>query len=177
MSEYGYTDRDLLELRENYFYSTLKGPGYLDAYRDTRRTLLDALPDTAPLPPATSGKLPDGTAPIDTAALLDALECDPDPVWIDRLVQRFEVTKRLCSGYDARLRKGRGDWRDLTLYARLAALLVRDTTRLDWLNAALKLHDLLLSQKPADLARVAGTLHRSVAAETDAVARLEARDA
>ena len=172
MSVYGYTDRNLLGAREHYHYSRLQGPDFLTAYRDARRAGLAALPDTAPLPLATTGTLPDGTAPIGTASLLDALECDPVPDWIDRLVQRFEVTKRLYATYDARLRKGDGPVDDLTLYARLAALLARDTARLDRLNALLKLNDLLLSQPPAALSSVAGTLRGAVQAERDAVAGL-----
>lgn len=176
MMDYDYTDRDLLATRENYFYTKLHGPDYLNAYRAARRDRLAALPD-GPVPARRAGPLPAGDAPIDTAALLDALEGAPDVGWTDRLVQRFEVTKRLYSTYDASLRKGLGPINDLMLYARLARLLAADTSQLDWLNALLKLHDLLLSQPPAHLGGVAGLLHDTVAAEMNAVARLETRNA
>ncbi|CTQ48875.1 hypothetical protein [Jannaschia donghaensis] len=177
MSDYGYTDRDLLERRETYFYSTLGGAGWLAVYREARRTALSHLPKGTLLPFGTGGPLPDGSGPIRTADLLDSLEASPDPEWIDRLVQRFEVTKRLYESYDARLRKGSGPFRDLSLYARLARLLATDPARLDWLNALLKLHDLLLSQPTEALQSVNGTLRETVECELAAIEQLERRHA
>lgn len=173
MSEYGYTDRDLLERRESYFYSTLSGAGWLAIYRDARREALSHLHEGSKLPFGTDAPLPDGSGPIRTAELLGSLEVIPDPEWIDRLVQRFEVTKRLYESYDARLRQGSGSFHDLSLYVRLARLLTAEPVRLDRLNSLLKLHDLLLSQPTETLQSVSGTLRETIECELAATRRLE----
>jgi len=69
-------------------------------------------------------------------------------LWIDRLVQRFEVSKKLWSQYLAGFRKGRGSDTDLNIYYRFALLLSLAYIRsggLQYLNALLKVNDLLLS--------------------------------
>lgn len=182
MIVYEYADRDLLEAREDYFYSALQGPGFLNAYRDARLAVLRSLPDETASRAVDRGPIaypaPD-TSEIVTSELLDALEARPDAIWLNRLVQRFEVTKRIYERYDGQLRKPRGAaYRDLLPYARLAAVLARRTDgahRMIWLNALLKLNDLLCSQ-PADArAGIGALLARSLSAELDAVASLEAR--
>ncbi|RYH01064.1 hypothetical protein EU805_15815 [Salipiger sp. IMCC34102] len=179
MSRYRYTDRDLLEEREHYFYSAVEGPGFLAAYRASRLAVLDALPPAdPPAAPAGAASFPvDDAAEIVTADLLAALEADPRADWLDRLVQRFEVTKRLHARYDGRLRKPSGSFDDLALYARLAVVLAHKVARtqdLKWLNALLKLNDLLCSRPAGRRGDIAGALARSLAAELDALAALGA---
>lgn len=181
MIDYPYTDRDLLETREHYFYSTLQGPEFFDAWRDARRATLDILPigdvSRAKRPDATGYPAP-GQDAIRTDALLDALEADPDAGWLERLVQRFEVTKRLYDSYDGRLRKPHGDCRDLRPYARLAGLLAGDVAAsgdLKHLSTLLKLNDLLCSQPPARRCGVAALLRHSLTVELAAVDTLLTR--
>lgn len=176
MSGYRYTERDLLETREHYHYSALEGPDFLARWRRARVEALEALPVGLLQPGPVSGRegaaaLPDG-APIETDALLSALEARPDASWVDRLVQRFEVTKRLYERYDAALRRGTGDHGDLRRYARLAVLLTHGGglhRRLPHLNALLKLNDLLLSQPAAHRTRIAAHLRLSIETELLAV--------
>jgi hypothetical protein len=72
----------------------------------------------------------------------------PLKAWHDRLVQRFEVTKKLYTSYQPGFRKGTGSSVELDLYALLAlflALYSRRPDNLKSLNTLLKLGDLLCS--------------------------------
>ncbi|MCK0168417.1 hypothetical protein MWU52_12705 [Jannaschia sp. S6380] len=177
MSGYPYTDRDLLEDREHYHYSALGGPEFLEAWRTARERVRAGLPDGACARRGRDAGLPAAEdAGIETDDLLSTLEARPDPAWIDRLVQRFEVTKRIHPRYDPGLRKGAGDYRDLTRYARLAVLLadgVGGGRNLPWLNALFKLNDLLISQPAARRYEVGADLARTIAAEIAAVDEME----
>ena len=188
MSGYTYTDRDLLAVREDYFYSALEGPGFVDAWRDARMAVVETLAEVSR--PALSGAVPypaDGGGDIATARLLDAMEGAPDGQWTARLIQRFEVTKRLYESYDGALRKGRGAAGNLAIYARFAAILgdgIVAGTRppgggagidLVYLNALLKLNDLICSQSAQARDGVAGWLRASLTAEIAAVSRLGER--
>jgi len=190
MTQYDYTRRDLLEVREDYFYSALQGPGFIVAYRADRRRVLDTLPESPVLEPGsgpaqTAADYPaDTDARVQTDALLDALVADPDPVWRDRLVQRFEVTKRLYDSYDMRMRAPAGSHTRLDRYAKLARILARDLARdvvrdlaqtpdLRLLNTLLKLNDLVCSQPPALYATVADDLRYALGVELRAVAQLQ----
>ena len=69
-------------------------------------------------------------------------------LWMDRLVQRFEVTKHLYATYGPHLRKGTGEHKRISLYVIFAiglAVIYRDTQNLRYLNCLLKLNDLLCS--------------------------------
>lgn len=109
----------------------------------------------AALPQANGGDLArfDLTQPVRTAELLDALlECSPDhdrwSFWLARLVQRFEVTKKLYQFYPPGFRKGEGGHEDLANYRKLALLLTQGMVHsgsLVYLNALLKINDLMFS--------------------------------
>ena len=69
-------------------------------------------------------------------------------LWIDRLVQRFEVSKKLWSQYLAGFRKGAGSDARINLYYTFALLLALAHVRsggLQYLSTLLKVNDLLLS--------------------------------
>jgi hypothetical protein len=95
--------------------------------------------------------------------------------WVDLLLRRFEVTKRLCRGYTTSLRpidRKRGPTEN---YALLAALLMQSKGadgNVKYLNAVLKLTDLLASAGPA----TQGTLTQLVLLST-VVAELKAMQA
>jgi methionyl-tRNA formyltransferase len=103
MTKYAYADGDLLEQRNTYFYSRYEGRAFLAAWRRQRAGVM-ALP-AAGLPEGAPGSCP-------TDRLLDALRValSARPAdtgarqTLDRLVQRFEVSKRLHGEYGA-------DWR------------------------------------------------------------------
>ena len=68
--------------------------------------------------------------------------------WLDRLVQRFEVTKKIYEIYLVGFRKGRGSKDMVRLYwifALLLALYFSETKNIKYLNTLLKVNDLLCS--------------------------------
>lgn len=105
---------------------------------------------------------------------------DPDRVtrrdaWVETLLRRFEVTKRLHVGYTAALRPARPDCGAGENYALLAALLLfrhGRTRGLRELNTALKLIDLLASGDDGRRASMPRALLAAVEAELVAVERL-----
>ena len=73
--------------------------------------------------------------------------------WLDRLVQRFEVTKKIYITYPPGFRKGEGSNTSVRLYWLLAlslCLFFAQSRNLKYLNALLKVND-LLSSLPQDL--------------------------
>ncbi len=121
---------------------------------------------------------------VDTARLLDCL-LDAhladvrEPVvarWLDRLIQRFEVSKRLYARYRPGFRKGDGDAGHAQPYLMLATILCLNygaNRRLNHLSTLLKLADLLCSL-PATVyaARQAVNLGLIINAEVAAVRML-----
>lgn len=68
--------------------------------------------------------------------------------WLDRLVQRFEVTKKIYETYLVGFRKGGGSTGMVRLYwifALLLALYYSETKNIKYLNTLLKVNDLLCS--------------------------------
>lgn len=81
------------------------------------------------------------------AQLADAREPAVTP-WLDRLVQRFEFTKKLYAGYRPGFRKGEGEVGRVALYLTLAVVLClryHAGGQLKYLSTLLKLTDLLCS--------------------------------
>jgi len=69
-------------------------------------------------------------------------------IWIDRLVQRFEVTKKIYERYPANLRKGEGRYDIVRLYwlfAQSLSLFYCTTKSIKYLSTLLKVTDLLCS--------------------------------
>lgn len=76
-------------------------------------------------------------------------------MWLDLLIKRFEVSKRLFISYTDSLRPGTKDSGRAENYLLLAALLLllnRISSNLRYINASLKLNDLLLSGALDELA-------------------------
>jgi hypothetical protein len=90
---------------------------------------------------------------VETLALLGCLltqDFDSSylSAWVARIIQRFEVTKKLYACYPSGFRKGSGASDDLLLYRLFALLLVVrmvEKPHLVCLNALLKVNDLLIS--------------------------------
>lgn len=126
--------------------------------------------------------------PVETTALLEMLlyrllnsagggeGMAEASLWLDRLLQRFEVSKKLFAEYLPGFRKGAGACDDVALYQRFAlvlALAYAHRNGLQHLSTLLKVNDLLLSV-PAEY--WSGCSHHSlvlaVAVELHAVQRL-----
>jgi methionyl-tRNA formyltransferase len=146
MLNYPYADGDLLEQRNTYFYSRYEGRAFLAAWC-RQRAGVAALP-AEDAPEAATGSRP-------TDRLLDDLRVDISARLIDtggrqtldRLVQRFEVSKRLHGEYGADWRPvDPADYHTLERYLCFGEVLELAWTTwaaLPYLNALLKCLDTL----------------------------------
>jgi len=82
-------------------------------------------------------------------------KCEPlIKKWLDRLVQRFEVTKKLYEVYPKGFRKGKGKSNLVQLYWLFSLVLILhyiDTKNIKYLNTLLKVSDLLCSLDDSDI--------------------------
>ncbi len=198
---YPYTAENRLDIPHNYMYAPYNGKDFLAAYVTDRRRRLALHLQGAICPPQGTLKSALSTAarcnlearPLDAfsqtectplqpllASLLSALAAGNAVAahpWLIRVIQRFEVSKKLYATYASGFRKGEGDARDPARYVELALCLALGhslTGQLQYLSTLLKLVDLLLSLSP-DTLRPACPPERLallVAAELDAVAAL-----
>lgn len=127
--------------------------------------------------------------PVNTASMLDALlnsflDFSSESVdesaalqWLDRLLQRFEVSKKLRARYLPGFRKGEGADDDVSLYRQFAlvlALAYAHRRELQYLSTLLKVNDLLLSLPTEAHVGCAGghALVLAIAVEVHSVGRL-----
>ena len=189
---YPYAAGNLLEDRNTYFYSRYDGKDFLLAWRKSRDRVLSCLP-----PPRLPQQEWDSRRPplsgdrIVTSDLLGfllaKLDCDgatgflETRHWIDRLLQRFEVTKRIYDFYTAEFRAGSGSsFRELGLYLSFAELMIaaeRFSRALPYVNALLKVVDTLAALH-SDLdfelkGRLAWIIHQEAALVERLAARLK----
>lgn len=165
---YPYAEGDLLEQRHSYFYSAFRGPEFLDAWQASRRRAAVVAQEEGGATctsetmesPRAEGEMADSQAghrleasPTGCllATLLDAFTRGrPDVTdWsaLDRLVHRFEVSKRIHDAYGADNKPiDSSAYHDLRLYVDFADVLAcaaRASARLSYLNALLKCMDTL----------------------------------
>jgi len=177
--DYPYSQGDRLEERNTYFYSQYHGTAFFPAWRASRQTALGQLPpaQAVPLPVAAERD----EHPADTAALLaDLLHATADAPGkrrlAERLLQRFEVSKRLHRRYDANFKAvADSGYDDLELYLQFAALCLHQAEQpgaLPFLNSLLKVIDSLISILPRLSPPQGAQLAWLIAAEQDWVARI-----
>lgn len=111
------------------------------------------------------------------AAQLSGSHRSATRAWLDRVIQRFEVTKRLYASYLPGFRKGEGDHLSLRLYWLFALALClgyAESRNLKLLSALLKVCDLLCSVDEAAVRREVSDmgLRLVLATETAFVRRL-----
>lgn len=146
-SIYPYATGQLLEDRNTYFYSSYHGKALLEAWQARRSegSKKSAQADQEVLP-----------AETETDRLIEDMETalgkSPDKVatalaQLDRLVQRFEVTKRVFDGYTDEWRAvDRTRYHSAASYVRFSSLLslaFEKTRCLTYMNALLKCNDIL----------------------------------
>lgn len=200
---YPYAAENRLDVPHAYMYAPYGGQDFLAAYADDRRVRLARHLQGTDCPPpgglkdalAAAARALAGPRRLDTFSPADATPLKPllaallgvlangdhaaAQPWLVRVIQRFEVSKKLYAGYASGFRKGEGEARDPARYVELAlclALAHALSGQLQYLSTLLKLNDLLLSLD-ADVLRPAYPpehLALLVAAELDAVAALAA---
>ncbi|MEM6594820.1 MAG: hypothetical protein AAF672_08505 [Pseudomonadota bacterium] len=162
-SLYTYADGDLLSERNVYSYSAYHGRPFLDAWRAQRATALETSGAGNPL---SHEQTP---AFHFICAVHNRLKSDPQDtgVWrdLDRLLQRFEVTKRVHHAYtDAWRAVDKTKFDAAPAYVSLAEAMAwaySTTGRLTYLNTLLKLLDTLsnlINRLPGGLAGRVDTL-------------------
>lgn len=158
MNEYPYIRTDILEDRNTYFFSKYGGGEFLSAWRRSRAVVLDAAPceegefsyfdgTILAMPsPNENGlyRVVDLFSYVRNTLLADDRSSLPI---LDRLMQRFEVAKRIFEHYDSNLSaKGRQDYHDLKHYVAFALLLGQAanlTSDPKYINTLLKVNDIL----------------------------------
>lgn len=189
---YPYARGNRLEERNDYGYSVFGGASFLHAWMADRAAALEELPaavaDAPPPAPAISDAAP-GSEGFETAPTLEYvfahLERGGGRVpraaapWLEVLVQRFEVTKRLHRSYTAANRAAdRGHYADDPLYVRFAEVLARaygDTSALAYLSTLIKCLDTLCSVRHELDGELGGRLARLIRLEHEFVAELAGR--
>ena len=144
---YAYASGRLLEERNSYFYSTYHGEPFLEAWKVRRRERSEVSTQTDP------DALPTST---ETDCLIEEIvgelgksseEASAALMRLDRLVQNFEVTKRIFDAYTDEWRAvDRTRYYNAASYARFSGLLslaFEKTGYLTYLNALLKCNDIL----------------------------------
>lgn len=182
-ASYPYSQGNRLEERNSYSYSTYHGAAFLTAWRASRSAALVLLPEPRrPSSPAPS-QVSTGDG-YDTAALLVKLLADePGNTEIrllaKRLLQRFEVSKRLHDHYDSDFRVVTGTpYNSLELYLQFASLCLRyedQPESLPFLNGLLKCLDTLISIQQRLSIEQSAQLAWLIHAEQKWVARVAAR--
>lgn len=176
---YPYSQSNRLEERNTYFYSAYLGADFFRFWRQDRAQARSALPaPRPPCPPPTAR--PDGRQGWCCAQLLAYLLGQPqleaaDRLLFERLLQRFEVGKRLYRRYDADLRlQPDSGYDDLALYLQFAALCLAQRGQphdLRYLNALLKCLDTLISVRAQLSAELGAQLAWLIDGEADWVAQ------
>jgi hypothetical protein len=152
IAPYPYSEGNRLEERNTYFYSEYHGQAFLLAWRASRQAALIRLPaPEAPVPPTQKPLETDGydTAPLLSQLLTNEPTIEANRRLTERLLQRFEVSKRLYRRYDLHFKAVLESGHDeLELYLLFAAVCLRyafEPTALPLLNGLLKNIDILIS--------------------------------
>lgn len=128
-SLYPYASGDLLENANTYFYTPFNGYDFLRAFSDKRSSVLAHLPEPEPAPlPKSDGYFNDDLI-IETSILLEyvlavildgKIDVSRNRRWLEELIKKFEVTKRIHRQYGKGFRAiDRTQHKDYTLYIRL----------------------------------------------------------
>ena len=151
---YPWSEGDRLLARNTYFYTPSIGWPMIDAWRYSRNQLLERLPMPIPESQMEVTPPPPDMPPFITTEVLGWLwgtvNHSANAIareWVDRLVRKFETTKRLHYAYDATFNaKDREAYYDMSAYIRFANILIvlydRDA-HLPYLNCLLKVMDTL----------------------------------
>lgn len=154
-SLYRYDQGDLLEQRNTYFYSAFHGSRFLDAWAEQRARC--ATDENATVPEgAETIHAPKGQTDLWLDQLHFAFSSgeatEEHRLLLAKLIQRFEVTKRMHGNYAANFRPtDADDYQSLARYVAFAEVLAaayRTDRKLQQINALLKCLDTLCALRP-----------------------------
>jgi hypothetical protein len=166
MADYKYAEGDLMGHPQTYFYTRFEGEGFLQGWRRSRQTALDALPTPAHKAPPFNSRT-SGTARLLELAFKEANSATTAkgslPFHAEAILRKYEVGKRIYDQYDEDLKPVDKDrFRTHIYYVRAAESFETAYARtrdLRALNALLKSLDTLTAHaaelEPALGARVA----------------------
>lgn len=175
---YEYSQGNLLEKRNTYFYTPFLGEAFLAAWRHSRQSAAAGLPEPQPFEFQKSHLPGEKTDVIDTRSLLNYLgnlliegESKPSEyqqALLNRLVTKFEVSKRIYESYTKEFQPiDKAGYNRLGLYVQFAAamsLAYQKTAGLTYLNAMIKCIDTLIScmdrLQPKEAAALADLINR-----------------
>ena len=181
-AQYLYASGDLLDQPNTYFYSEYGGRAFLQAWRRQRSE--GARDESKSVTTANGSEKDSAQAMSQTDLLLESVyrhfrsEGDAGEIRsvLDRLVQRFEVTKRLHGEYGPNWRPvDPMDYRRMERYVRFAEILhlaYQSTGGLPYLNALLKVMDTLTASRSALNAQQLTRLRALIVHEQNHVNRL-----
>jgi hypothetical protein len=181
---YPYSDGDLLSNPQTYRYASFQGEAFVRAWRDSRQAACAELP--APALPALNACA--NASANEISALLQQIcltlrvtplaDDDQARYWLPRLLKKFEVSKRLHTGYELAAPHRAlpdSDFLALTPYLLLAECMIhgwRSAGAAYYLSALLKLNDTLVSQRARLDTRQAAYLAWILATEQQLIAEL-----
>ena len=154
---YTYTETDRLITKEHYHYTPWHGIQFLTDYFENRCSFLKKIglsympiSNNSPLHNISEKYGIEGLCTTPTSKKLLELIDDTsrDSEWIERLLQRFEVSKRIYSDYDENFKPKSKLYEQLINYILFALILLSEQQNSDnyrYLNTALKLNDLVIS--------------------------------
>ena len=159
MLNYAYSDGDLLETPQTYRYSSFQGEAFVDAWRASRLAACAHLP--APALPARISRHRWLSSVVLSSACAGPCGCSAGAgvsgpltaYWLPRLLKKFEVSKRLYTGYEAAAPHRplpHGSYGSVPPYLLLAECMLHGwqaSGAAYYLSGLLKLTDTLVSQQ------------------------------
>lgn len=162
MTEYPYCNRDLLRYPEKYQMSIYEGILFMSAYSKSRHDVLQKLSidynknfEKFIVENFTVDRI--SIDVIHTYKFLSYILVNrvnkqfnkQNDIILDVLLKKFEITKKIFTSYDKHYKENTGDYFDLRNYILLSANCVsayKQTSNLKYLNACLKLDDVVISK-------------------------------
>ncbi len=156
-STYIYTQGDLLDEPNTYTYSIYNGEQFIIDWANNRMSVMESLPSPTQFPLYKyQSQYRDEKGNIQTRTLLEYLACQlqsnqniVDIDLLEKLVQRFEVSKRIHDSYNENWRAiDKTSFHSFDLYILYTEIMMQaymKFERLDFLNVSLKCIDTLIS--------------------------------
>ena len=145
MPDYGYTSKNLLEEKESYQYSKYYGASFLDAFFENRTNFLNSINEN-------TVNLFNLDIKSNVYEFLKEFYKNQNEIdKFMKLLQKFEVTKRIFDKTDEnfrRLEDAKAENLNLyILFSNSCYLAYKKINHLSCINAILKCNDILVSQK------------------------------